>query len=181
MNKKGNVGIILVFFILLFTILIVGFIAVNVVGIIDFASDELTPILQEVGVGSNVSGLEEGMNYTTNAVDYTVQALPWVIGFGYVVALIFSMVFVFIIKEGVHPAFIGLYLILIVLLILGAIIISNMYQDIYEGTDEIATRLQEQTLMSYMILYSPAILTIIAFITAIFLFSRAEGGYDSGI
>ena len=55
-----------------------------------------------------------------------------------------------------------------------------MYENIYKGTDEIAIRLQEQTLTSYLILYSPFILSLIAIITGIYLFTKpleSSGGF----
>ena len=45
---------------------------------------------------------------------------------------------------------------------------SNMYEDIYNSGDEvIGEGLQEQTAMSFMMLHSPWILSIIAFIVGI--------------
>jgi hypothetical protein len=71
----------------------------------------------------------------------------------------------------------GFYILLVFLLILGTVVLSNMYQDIYSGNDEIGLRLQAQTLMSYMILYSPMIMTLIAFIAGVIMFSGSnEGG-----
>ena len=93
--------------------------------------------------------------------------------------LIFSLVFIFIVGYNPHPAFIGFYFSLMLLLIFGCVIMSNMYQDIYTGTDDIATRLQEQTIMSYLILNSPFILAMIAAIGGILMFARqssSEGG-----
>lgn len=175
-NKKGQMGIIIFFFLLL-TILIIGFIAAMVVGIIDFASDTITPIAEELGVvgSSNVS---QAAQYSFGTLNIVVQSLPWIVGLAYVAALIFSVVFAIVVTYNPHPALLGLYFFLMILLVFGAIIMSNMYQDIYTGTDEIATRLQEQTLLSYMILYSPFILALIAGITGIYLFTaqREEGG-----
>jgi hypothetical protein len=58
---------------------------------------------------------------------------------------------------------------------------SNMYEDLYEGTDLIAVSLQEQGLMSYMILYSPFVMVLIAFVVGIYLFAKPSqedsGGY----
>jgi len=173
MNKKGQFGLI-VFFLILFTILIVGFIAAMSMGIIDYASDTLLPVMQQVGVDSGDANLSSAMNYTFGVVDTTVQAMPWVIGFAYIMMLIFSLVFIKVYNDNPHPAFMGLFIMLAFLLILGSIIMSNMYQDIYSGSDEIATRLQEQTLLSYSILYSPVILGLIAFIAGIIMFAMGS-------
>ena len=180
-DKRGAFGIIL-FFIVLFSILIIGFIVSVAVGILDYSSDIITPIMKDIGVvgPTNVS---EVANYTFGAMDSFVNALPWLIGFAYVSALIFSIVF--IVSYGYNPsaALMGLYFALMLLLIVGSIIISNMYEDIYTGTDEIATRIKEQTLLSYMILYSPLILTVIALIAGIYMFAgrQNEMGGFSGI
>jgi len=175
-NKKGAIGII-IFFMILFAILVLGFIAAMAVGIIDFASDTITPVMQELGVAGN-SNLSEAAEYSFVPLNTFVQALPWVVGLSYVVALLFSIIFVLSYNYNPHPAFIGFYFALVILLIFGSIIMSNMYQDIYSADDEIADRLKEQTLLSYMILYSPFILTLIALITGIYLFAgpKGEGG-----
>ena len=56
--------------------------------------------------------------------------------------------------------------------------ISNIYEDFYSGTDDLATRMQEQTILSWMILYSPLIFAIIAFIAGAIMFS---GGTEEGV
>lgn len=176
LNKKGAIGII-IFFLILFTILIIGFVATVGLGIVDYASDKLTPIMENLGVvgDTNVSQASE---YTFGAVDSTIQALPFILGLLYVSALIFSIMFVVGYGQNPNPFYIGLYLALTLLLIFGSIIMSNMYEDIWKGTDDIAIRLQSQTLMTYMLMYSPFILTMIALITGIWLFAKPS---DSGV
>jgi len=177
MGKKGAIGII-IFFILLMTILVLGFIAVMVVSVIDIASDAITPIMSDLGVVGSTN-LSEVSGYTFEKGNTIVQALPWIIAIGYVLALVFTLVFVLVVGYNPHPAFIGLYLALMILLIFMCIIMSNMYQDIYTGGDDLAIRLQAQTTMSYLILHSPFIMAIIAVIGGIIMFTRqasAEGG-----
>jgi len=175
-DKRGIYGII-VFFIILFSIIIIGFISAVAIGVIKFGSGEITPVMKDLGMVEdyNMSG---AATYTFGVMDTFVQSLPWIVAFAYVVALIFSVLFVMAYSSNPHPAFIGVYIAFIFLLILGSIILSNAYQDIYEGGDEIAAQLQSQTALSYMILYSPFIMTLIAFITGIYLFvgKQDEGG-----
>jgi len=175
-DKRGIIGIIFLF-IILFSILILGFIAAIVVGVIDFGSDTITPIMEDLGVVGDTN-LSTAATYTFGVADTFVQALPWLVAFAYVLALIFSIIFALSYNYNPNPAFIGVYIGLILLLIIGSIIISNAYEDIYNGDDEIASRLQSNSAMSYLIIYSPMILTIIAFITGIYLFSgrQSEGG-----
>ncbi len=181
MGKKGGIGIIIFFSVLLIA-LIMGFVAVMVWAVIDIASDELTPIMTELGMVDNVN-MSEASEYSFGVVDKFVQALPWVIAFGYIMVLIFTLVFVFIVGYSPHPAFIALYIMLMILLIFGCVIMSNVYQDIYTGSDELSTRLQEQTMMSYLILHSPFIMAMIALIGGILMFTRqssSEGGGTGG-
>ena len=181
MNKKGVIGII-IFFLVLFTILILGFIAAMAVSVLDIATDELVPLASELGMVEN-SNVSKAADYTFVPLNTFVQALPWLVGLAYVAALIFSIVFAVSYRFNPSPILMGFYFMLIILLIFFSIIMSNMYEDIYKVNDDIGIRLQEQVLLSYMILYSPLILTIIAFITGIYLFAgpREDVGGGFGI
>ena len=178
-EKKGNVIGIIVFFSILLIVLIFGFIAAMAVGIIGFVSDEVTPIMEDLGMVGDVN-VSEASTYTFGVADTFVNSLPWLIGFVYVAALIFSIIFAISYSYSPHPVFIGFYFMLVILLIFGSIIISNMYEEIYTGTDEVALGLQNQPLTSHMILYSPFILTVIALLTGVYLFTRPSeigGGF----
>ena len=167
-NKRGAIGII-IFFTVLFVVLIAGFGLTMVWGVMDIASDEITPIMEELGMVDDVNMSETG-EYTFGILDDVVQAMPWLLAFSYVMALIFTLVFVFLVGYNPHPAFSAFYLAMMVLVVIGCVVISNMYQDIYTGTDELADRLQEQTIMSYLILHSPFIMAIIGVIGGVLMF-----------
>lgn len=181
MSKKaqgGAIGIIL-FFLILFTILIVGFIAAMAYGIIHYASGIITPTIEGIGMVGDTN-VSEAATYSFGTLDTVINSFGLMIGVAYVLALIGSIIFAVSYNYNPSPVFIALYFGLVLLLIMGSIIMSNMYENIYSGEDIIATELQSQTILSYMILYSPAILTIIAFITGIYIFaikSSQEGGY----
>jgi len=67
---------------------------------------------------------------------------------------------------------------------MGCVLVSNMYQDIYSATDDLALRLQEQTIMSYLILHSPFIMAMIMIVGGLLMFTRqsaAEGGGGFGV
>lgn len=181
-NKRGAIGIILMFVALLL-ILVIGFVATIGWSILDIASDEITPIMKDLGMVDETN-LSEVSTYTFGVVDGFIQSVPWLIALGYVLALVFTLVFVFVAGYTPHPAFIGFYLVLMILLVFGCILMSNMYQDIYTGQDEIATRLQEQTIMSFMILHSPFIMAFIAIIGGVLMFgmkNTADAGFGGGI
>lgn len=169
-GKRGAIGLIL-FFAILFTVIIVGFIASIVIGVLDFGSDTITPIATDLGVAGFANFSEYG-EYTFGNLDTVIQALPMIMGFAYVIMLLFSVVFAVSYTYNPNPAFLGLYFMLVVLLIFGTIIMSNMYENIYNQNNELSDRLQEQTILSYMILHSPMVMVLIAFITGIYLFTR---------
>ena len=171
-NKKGFSGI-LIFMVALLLILILGFIGSILVGLFGYAGDNIQPIFAELGVVGDTN-LSQVAEYTITPANNFVQAMPWFIGFAYLAMLVFSMIFVIGYESNPHPAFMGAYILFVILLIFGAIILSNMYQDIYSGNDDLALKLKEQTMLSYMILYSPGIIVLIAFITGIYLFSKPQ-------
>jgi len=138
--------------------------------------------MEDIGVVGKAN-ISEASEYTFGVVDKTVSALPWLLAFSYVAMLIFSIIFVVSYNFNPNPVYIGIYFIFIILLILGAIIMSNMYEDLYNSDDEvIGEGLREQTAMSFMMLHSPWILSIIAFIVGIYIFAgkqnEHQGGFD---
>jgi len=181
MNDKRGVMRIIFFFLILFTIVIVGIVLSITVALFDFASDEITPIMTTLGQAGGANLTEAGV-VTFGTLQVVTNALPWVAAFGYVAMLIFSLVFVMSWKINPNPVFLGLYVMFVILLIFGTIILSNTYQDIYQGDNILGTRLTEQTALSYMILYSPFIMTLIAFMVGIYAFagrqSEFQGGFD---
>ena len=181
-NKKGAIGI-LIFTGVLFLILVIGFAAAILIGVLDIVSDEITPIMTDLGVVGSANMSEYGeMGFGT--LNTFIQALPWLVALGYIMALIFTIVFIFIVGYSPHPAFIAFYIALMILLILGCVLFSNMYQDIYTGNDDLAIRLQEQTILSYMLLHSPFIMVMIMVIGGLLMFTRqasSEGGGGFGV
>jgi len=177
-NKRGAIGII-IFFTVIMMVLVLGFMGTMIWSVLDIASDEITPIMEEIGMVDNTN-VSEASEITFGVVNGFVQSIPWLLALTYVMALVFCLVFVFLAGYNPHPAFSAFFLGLMVLLIFLCVIMSNMYQDIYTGDDEIATRLQEQTIMSYMILHSPFIMAIIAIIGGILMFGMQSVNKEGG-
>jgi hypothetical protein len=180
-NKKGEMGTIFSIFMILGIILFVGFALAILTGIFGYVGTEITPILNEVASTSGIDGMNNSVNATFGVGNIIVQSLPVLIGAGYVLALIFSLGFAFVYRFTANPIYIGVYFALMILLFIGSVLMSNSYQDIYEGTDVLAVSLQSQSLMSYMILYSPFILCFIATITGIFMFARPSEQEYGGV
>lgn len=174
MNNKGSAWTIILFAGILLTILVAGFILAFSSGVVSVFADDIIPELNSIGSLDSSTNISEYSAYTTTPINALVSSAPMIIGFIYVMALIFSVVFVFTYKQGLHPAWAGFYFAFMLLIIVVSIAMSNAYQDIYTGTDEIALELQSQTLMSYMMLHSPTILAVITIVSGIFLFTRRE-------
>ena len=180
-NKKGFMGFVF-FFLILFTILIIGVIGTLTVAIVEYTSEVITPVMQDIGMAGSTN-VSQAAEYTFGTVDKLVGSLSWLLAFGYVAMLIFSIIFVVSYNFNPNPVFIGIYFVFVILLIFGAIILSNMYEDLYNSNDEvIGDGLKEQVAMSFMILHSPWILSLIAFIVGIYIFagkqSEQQGGFD---
>ena len=88
--------------------------------------------------------------------------------------LIVSIGFAFTMRQAPSKWLMGFYVMLMLILVMGSIFISNIYEDFYTGTDDLAVRLQQQAILSFMILYSPMIFSVIGFITGIILFSGMQ-------
>lgn len=178
-NKKGAIGIIL-FFAVLMGVLVLGFIGTMVWSVLDIANDEISPVLKDLGM-IETANVSEAAGYTVDVIDGFMGAIPWLFATAYVMALIFTLVFVFLVGYNPSPVYFAFYISLMILLIFGCVIMSNMYQDIYTGDDEISERLQEQTIMSYLLLHSPWIMALIAVIGGVLMFGMKNTGMGGGI
>lgn len=176
-NKKGNIVLIAIFIILLFVIMFAGFIMVVGSGLLNWTFDILYPELASLGVVGNTN-FTEASSYTLTPLNSMIQSLTWLTGVLYVLMLITSLGFIMMVKVAPSKWLIGFYFMCVIILIIGSIFISNMYEEFYAGGDEFALVLKEHALLSWMILYSPAIFTVIAFLGGIILFSgmSEEGG-----
>ena len=171
MNKKGNLFGVIAFFSLIAFILLVGFVLVVGVAIVDFVYDTAVPELTGLGVigGSNFTQFAE---ITIQPLNRVVQSLTWAAGVFYLILLISSIGFgVIVSRNGVSTWLLGMFLGLAILLLITSMLMSNIYEDFYNDTGELADRLREQVLLSYMILYSPLVITSVIFIVGIIMFS----------
>lgn len=177
-RKKGAIELIL-FFSIILLILIIGFIAAVSYTMVDYVSNEITPIFTSIGSAGSAGNISEYAEYGIGTVNTAVNGLGWIIAFGYIMALIFTLVFVYVGRVSQNKAFMGFYFVLMILLIFGSIVMSNIYQDLYSGSDIVGTGLQDQSIMSYMMLHSPLFLVIIAVVGGIIMFTipSDEGGY----
>lgn len=176
-SKKGNVTVLIIFVFLLALILIIGFLMSVGSSVINWTFDEAVPELTNLGVIGDTN-MTDIASYTITPANTFVQNIQWVVGVLYVLMLIGSIGIAFAMRTTPSKWLIALFFCLIFILIILSIFISNIYEDFYEGTDDLALRLQEQTILSFMILYSPMIFSVIAFIAGGIMFSgRQEEGF----
>jgi len=179
-NKKGQIELVWLFVILL-AVLVLGFVFSLVIGIVHWGTETISPIASDLGVveGYNVSQAGE---MTFGTVNTLVGLMPLLIGMGYIILLVGCIALVLSYRGTQNPIFIGLFFAFLIVLVLVAILVSNAFQDLHEGDDEIALELQSQTVLSFLILQSPMIFGIVGFICGIFLISgkREEQVYGGG-
>lgn len=170
-DKKGNAGIVIVgFFVILFVVLFLGFILATGGAVINYVFDEFVPEVDDLGViqGANFS---ESASYTITPLNDFIQSFSWLAGVMYIFMLVGVIIVPFMFRTNVETWMIGFFFSLVFILIISSMFISNIYEDFYDDTGELADRLKEQTLLSYLVLNSPLIFTIISFIGGIILFS----------
>ena len=175
-NKKANIMLIIIFFVALMLILIIGFLMVVGSAVLNWTFDEAVPELSNLGQVGDIN-MTDTASMILVPLNNVVQSLTWLTGVLYVLMLIGSFGIVFIIKGSPSKWLMGIYFALALMLIIMAMFMSNIYEEFATGTDDLAIRLQEHTILNYMLLYSPAILTVIVFITGALLFSGI-GGQD---
>ena len=173
MNKKANIMGMIVFVVVLFAILFLGFIMVVGSSVLNIVFDEVIPELSGVGTVGDTN-FTDVASYTVQPVNTVIQNFTWFTGVLYIMMLIGSVGLAMAFRMNPNKWLIGFYFMLVLLLVIGAMFVSNMYEDFYNGTDDLAIRMQEHTLLSWMILYSPGIFTAIAFLTGIVLFSGMQ-------
>jgi len=177
MNKKGNFVILIFFFFLLFLSMLFGVMLIYGSSILNWTFDEVVPEISNLGVigGSNLTKIAE---ITIAPVNSFVQSFTWMAGVLYVLMLIGSVAFVLVSRTAPSKWLIGFYFTAGILLIISSIFMSNMYEDTFTGNGQFELILQEHTLLSYLIIFSPHIFTVIFFLVGIVLFSglQEEGG-----
>jgi len=180
-NKKaqgGDIMPLVIFIGALFIILFVGFLMVVGSSVLNFVFDETTPLLTDLGVAeTGGANFTQVAGLTLTPVNNFVQKIPMLTGVIYIFMLLGVLGMALIFKGAPDKWLMGFFFSLVFILILASIFMSNIYEAFAIGGGELATRLSEHTVLHFMILHSPTVLSIIALIGGIILFS---GGRDEG-
>ncbi|MBT7931727.1 hypothetical protein HN698_07505 [Candidatus Woesearchaeota archaeon] len=170
MNKKGSVVGLVIFVAVLFLILIVGFLMSTGGAIVNWTADTILPELTNLGTTSGVN-LTQAADLTIVPANNLLGNMGWFVGVLYVMMLLASIGFAVYARFNPDKWLLGFYFLLMILLIFGAVLVSNMYEDFYNTAGEFGAYLQAQTLMAFMIIQAPMIFALIGFITGIIIFS----------
>ena len=172
MNKKGNS---------LYSILILigGLIALALLavtltigwGITKTATDEIFPVLEDLGEIVPGYNNSETMDIALTPIESMIDNFSLMIGLIYVVGIIGMLSFAFIFRNNYNGWVVALFIVSIMVLIVTCIGVSQMYEDFYLEQDELGEALRSATLISYLIIYSPVVMTLVAFIAGIILFT----------
>jgi len=176
-NKKANITAILLIIGALFLLMFIGLGMVIGSSVINWVFDEAVPELTNIGIVGS-SNFSQYADITITPVNTFIQQMTWLTGVLYVFGIIGILGLAFVFKTTGNRWFMAFYVALVFILVIAAIFISNIYEDFYDDGGELGDRLKEHTLLSYLILYSPMIMSIIAFVAGIILFSGSgEEGF----
>ena len=176
MNKKGNFPFILFMFFGIAILLVAGVLIAIGGGVLDMVLDEVVPEISNLGVVGETN-LTEIAGYTVSPVNSVLQTFTWMGGLFYVFALIIIFALAFSYRATGEGWLIPFFILMVIMMTVMCILMSQIYAGFHDGDDELAEKLQEQTLLSFMILYSPAIISMFSLIAGLILFS---GGGDLG-
>jgi len=172
-NKKGQAIGILYFVGALFLVLFIGFMASIFVALTDWTADNTLPEFENLGTVGDVN-FTKITDLTLTPANNFIQALPGIVGVIYLMMLIATLGLAYAFRTTEQRWLLFLFFGLVLTLVLASIGMSMIYEDFYDDNGDFAQRLQEQTLMSFLILYSPAFMVIIAVIGAIIMFTGFE-------
>lgn len=173
MNKKGNVLMIGGFFLLMMIILFIGVILAIGGALLNWVGDEATPLLTDLGVVGSTN-LTEIAEFTITPLNQAVQQSTWLTGVLYFLLLVGSVGMVIAMRITPSKWLIGIFIFGMLALVMGSILISSIYSDFYNDAGDLGEGLREQAMVSFLIIYSPMIFTVIGFLTGIILFSGMQ-------
>lgn len=175
-NKKGNLlAIIGIMGTVLFVMCFVFMFALGG-GIL---SDTLDQVFTEVRTIGNITDNVNVTEYADIAfapVESIMSNFSLFAGMIYILGIVLVFTLAFVFRGNVNGLVIALFIVSAILIIVSSIVLSNTYEEFYHD-DTIGPMIQSYTLASWLIIYSPTILTIVIFFAGIILFSGRGGEY----
>lgn len=169
-QKKGQAGGLLMWVLIMAVVIMGSIVLVIGSGILTFTSRTLNDVTTGLGVVGDTN-LSHASDVSIGVVNSVIQNLQWASGVILFFALLGILMMAVSIRLNPNGFMIGLFLFSVVALIFMAIIISNNYEQFLNGNDEIATELRSMTMATFMVLYLPHIITALAFVGGIIIFT----------
>jgi len=171
--KRGMSGVIILFLIVMFLLFSVFGIALFM-AVGDNFLNVITPTAQTLGV-MNLPGGDTNLSEITTTPLTPLKQISdssrYVVGGAYVFALIMVIAISVTYRYNKSKVFIVLFFFLILLAYMLSVVMSNSYQDLYEGNDFVGDELRQNTLISYLLLNSPLVTLIVMMIGAVVMFT----------
>lgn len=140
---------------------------------INYVMDETVPELSGLGMVGDFNATH-AVDVAIDPVNSLIQSFTWISAFVYIVAIISLGGLAMMFRNTGQGWLVGLYFVLSIVLVLGTILISNIYEDVVADTNELTVIMAEHSLLSLFVLNGPMIMTIIVFILGIILFSNPQ-------
>jgi len=169
-NKRGNIYSVILIPAVIIIILLMAFIFAFGTSILNMVSDVVTPTLTSVGQVGDWNATHT-FTQTVTPIDSVIKSLNWLGGVAFLLSLIGMFGYAFAFRSSNEKWVIPLFFAMMFLVVICSIFISNMYEANYTGTSDLNVGLQNQSILSYLILYAPGILTICGFLAGAILFS----------
>jgi len=142
------------------------------------ATDVIIPEFTSIGVIAPNANVSEYAEKVLTPMDLIIQNAGLMIGLIYIIGILGLLSMAFIFRDSSNGWVIAFFVVTVIFLVMICIIMSNFYEEFYLSQDDIGSTLRDAGLASYLIIYSPAIMAIIAFIAGAILFS---GGGNNGL
>ena len=175
-NKKAN--LLAIISIMGTALLIMAFVFMFVLGG-GILSDTLGQVFTEVRTIGSISdnvNVTEYANIAFAPVETIMDNFSLYAGVLYILGIVLIFTLAFMFRGSVSGPVMALFVISALLIITFSIVLSNTYEDFYQD-DTIGPMIQTYTLASWLIIYSPTILTIVIFLAGIILMTGKENLY----
>lgn len=170
MKSKKGLSDMIGLFMLILLMLALAFAGAILVSVSNNVIDEFTPVVNDLGTVGD-SNLTQNANIFFNPIKTLGTSMNWILGLGYAFSLFLIIALALTYRATQEKYLLVLFLLLTVLALMMSIGISNAYEDLSNGTDSVATGLQDQVLLSWLIINSPMILLIVIFIAGVIVFT----------
>jgi len=169
-NKKAQFGSLMTLALIIMVLIVGGIVLVIGSGILTFVGDTVNDVTSTLGVQGDTN-LSHASDVSIGIVNNSLQMLKWGSGILLFFALMGILIFSFSIRLQPNGFMIVLYILMVLIFVMTAIYMSNVYEEFIKGRDDIASELKEMPMASFIILYMPHIITIIAFLGGVIIFS----------